>query len=226
MLISTDLLFSILRVAIGNERQLPLILSNNEWKEVLSLLQRHALLGIGFVAIQKLPREQWPPANVSLTLTAYATQIKAKNVDLNEECHEVVRRINHDGIEAVVIKGQSNWELYPEGLREYRCAGDIDLWTKLTNDSGIPIAVQQWDSVEHEYYKGVRGIIEYARLQCRLRGDKSQFKPLYYHVGYHTDKGTEVEMHYRPSFLCSPIRNMRMQRWFKEQFDLCLNYNC
>ena len=70
--------------------------------------------------------------------------------------------------------------------------------------------------MEYEYYKGVRGIIEYARLQCRLRGDKSQFKPLYYHVEYHTDKGTEVEMHYRPSFLCSPIRNMRIQRWFKE----------
>ena len=226
MLISTDLLFSILRVAIGNERQLPLILSNNEWKEVLSLLQRHALLGIGFVAIQKLPREQWPPANVTLSLTAYATQIKAKNVELNEECHEVLRRMNHDGIKAVVIKGQSNWEHYPEGLREYRCAGDIDLWTKPTNDSGIPIAVKQGDAVEYEYYKGVRGIIEYARLQRRLREDRSQFKPLYYHVEYHTDKGTEVEMHYRPSFLCSPIRNMRMQRWFKEQFDVCLKNNC
>ena len=226
MLTSTDLLFSILRVAIGNERQLPLILSNNEWKEVLSLLQRHALLGIGFVAIQKLPREQWPPANVTRTLTAYATQIKAKNLELNEECHEVVRRMNHDGIEAVVIKGQSNWEHYPEGLREYRCAGDIDLWAKQINDNGIPIAVQQGDAVEYEYYKGVRGIIEYARLQCRVREDKSQFKPLYYHVGYHTDKGTEVEMHYRPSFFCSPIRNMRMQRWFKEQFDVCLQNKC
>ena len=226
MLTSTDLLFLILRVAIGNKRQLPLILSSNEWEEVLSLLQRHALLGIGFVAIQKLPREQWPPANVTLTLTAYATQIKAKNVELNEECHEVVRRMNHDGIEAVVIKGQSNWEHYPEGLREYRCAGDIDLWLKLTNDSGIPIAVQRGDSVEYEYYKGVKGIIEYARLQRRLRGDKSQFKPLYYHVEYHTDKGTEVEMHYRPSFFCSPIRNMRMQRWFNDQFDVCLKNNC
>ena len=43
---------------------------------------------------------------------------------------------------------------------------------------------------------------------------------------YHTGKGTEVEMHYRPSFLCSPILNMRMQRWFKEQFDICLKNNC
>ena len=218
--------FSLIRVWIGQQTKLPFVPSDNEWKHVLSLLQKHALQGIGFVAMQKLPREQWPPSDVTLTLTAYATKIKAKNVELNEECHEVVRRMNHDGIEAVVIKGQSNWEHYPEGLREYRCAGDIDLWTKLTNDCGIPIAVQQGDAVEYEYYKGVRGIIEYARLQCRLRGDKSQFKPLYYHVEYHTDKGTEVEMHYRPSFLCSPIRNMRMQRWFKEQYDVCLKNKC
>ena len=59
-----------------------------------------------------------------------------------------------------------------------------------------------------------------------MREDKSPIKPLYYHVEYHTDKGTEVEMHYRPSFLCSPIRNMRMQRWFKEHFDVCLQNKC
>lgn len=154
------------------------------------------------------------------------SKIRLLNLELNEECRKVVTQLEHDGIGAVVIKGQSNLENYPEDLREYRNPGDIDLWTKQTNDCGIPIAVQQGDSVEYEYYKGVRGIIEYARLQRRVREDKSQFKPLYYHVGYHTDKGTEVEMHYRPSFLCSPIRNMRMQRWFKEQFDVCFQNRC
>ena len=56
-------------------------------------------------------------------------RIKAKNVKLNEECREVVRQMEHDGIGAVVIKGQSNWENYPEELREYRNPGDIDVWT-------------------------------------------------------------------------------------------------
>lgn len=39
---STDLFFSLLGVVIGNKRQLPHIPSNNEWKEVLALLRRHA----------------------------------------------------------------------------------------------------------------------------------------------------------------------------------------
>ena len=197
-----------------------------EWKGLYGLLKKHALLGIGYVAIQKLPKEQWPPNAMIMQWVGVAQKIRLLNLELNEECRKVVTQLEHDGIGAVVIKGQSNLENYPEELREYRNPGDIDLWTKQTNDCGIPIAVQQGDSVEYEYYKGVRGIIEYARLQRRVREDKSPFKPLYYHVEYHTDKGTEVEMHYRPSFLCSPIRNMRMQRWFKEHFDVCLQNKC
>ena len=266
-----DMFFSLIRVAIGRQTKLPCVPSDNEWMHILSLLQKHALQGIGFVAMQKLPREQWPPSDVVRSLIGYSIKIKEKNALLNDECVAVVKQLEHDGLDAVVIKGQSNLECYPEDLREYRCAGDIDVWTTLINDEGlknndsvrtrdkdccpqadsfgeqqlssigqqlskkyscsnregeIPIAVQMGDSVEYEYYKGVRGIIEYARLQRRLRDDKSHFKPLYSHVEFHTDKGTEVEMHYRPSFLCSPIRNMRMQRWFKEQFDVCLKNYC
>ena len=221
-----QLFFELIQVAIGQRSCLSRALTMEEWKGLYALLKKHALLGIGYVAIQKVPKEQCPPKAMILQWVAIAQQIRQRNLELSEECNEVVTILKHDGIESVVIKGQSNLENYPEELRDFRSSGDIDLWTKLTNDSGIPIAVQQGDAVEYEYYKGVRGIIEYARLQRRVREDKSQFKPLYYHVEYHTDKGTEVEMHYRPSFLSSPIRNMRMQRWFKEQFDVCFQNRC
>ena len=219
-------LFELIQVAIGQRSCMSRALTMEEWKGLYGLLKKHALLGVGYVAIQKLPKEQWPPNAMIMQWVGVAQKIRLLNLELNEECRKVVTQLELDGIGAVVIKGQSNLENYPEELREYRNPGDIDLWTKQTNDCGIPIAVKQGDSVEYEYYKGVRGIIEYARLQRRTQEDKSQFKPLYYHVEYHTDKGTGVEMHYRPSFLCSPIRNMRMQRWFKEQFDVCFQNRC
>ena len=218
--------FEFLQVTIGQRSCLSRGLTMEEWKGLYGLLKKHALLGVGYVAIQKLPKEQWPPNAMIMQWVGVAQKIRLLNLELNEECRKVVTQLELDGIGAVVIKGQSNLENYPEELREYRNPGDIDLWTKQTNDCGIPMAVKQGESVEYEYYKGVRGIIEYARLQRRVREDKSPFKPLYYHVEYHTDKGTEVEMHYRPSFLCSPIRNMRMQRWFKEQFDVCFQNRC
>ena len=219
-------LFELIQVAIGQRSCMSRALTMEEWKGLYGLLKKHALLGVGYVAIQKLPKEQWPPNAMIMQWVGVAQKIRLLNLELNEECRKVVTQLELDGIGAVVIKGQSNLENYPEELREYRNPGDIDLWTKQTNDCGIPIAVKQGESVEYEYYKGVRGIIEYARLQRRVREDKSPIKPLYYHVEYHTDKGTEVEMHYRPSFLCSPIRNMRMQRWFKEQFDVCFQNRC
>ena len=218
--------FEFLQVTIGQRSCMSRGLTMGEWKGLYGLLKKHALLGVGYVAIQKLPKEQWPPNAMIMQWVGVAQKIRLLNLELNEECRKVVTQLEHDGIGAVVIKGQSNLENYPEELREYRNPGDIDLWTKQTNDCGIPMAVKQGESVEYEYYKGVRGIIEYVRLQRRTREDKSRFKPLYYHVEYHTDKGTEVEMHYRPSFLCSPIRNMRMQRWFKEQFDVCFQNRC
>lgn len=218
--------FEFLQVTIGQRSCMSQALTMEEWKGLYGLLKKHALLGVGYVAIQKLPKEQWPPNAMIMQWVGVAQKIRLLNLELNEECRKVVTQLEHDGIGAVVIKGQSNLENYPEELREYRNPGDIDLWTKQTNDCGIPMAVKQGESVEYEYYKGVRGIIEYARLQRRVREDKSPIKPLYYHVEYHTDKGTEVEMHYRPSFLCSPIRNMRMQRWFKEHFDVCFQNRC
>lgn len=219
-------LFELIQVVIGQRSCMSRALTMGEWKGLYGLLKKHALLGVGYVAIQKLPKEQWPPNAMIMQWVGVAQKIRLLNLELNEECRKVVTQLELDGIGAVVIKGQSNLENYPEELREYRNPGDIDLWTKQTNDCGIPIAVKQGDSVEYEYYKGVRGIIEYVRLHRRTRKDKSPFKPLYYHVEYHTDKGTEVEMHYRPSFLCSPIRNMRMQRWFREQFDVCFQNRC
>ena len=221
-----QLFIELLKTAIGQRKVLSTVPSVKEWEAIYGLLKKHALLGVGYVAIQKLPKEQWPPNAMIMQWVGVAQKIRLLNLELNEKCRKVVTQLELDGIGAVVIKGQSNLENYPEELREYRNPGDIDLWTKQTNDCGIPMAVKQGESVEYEYYKGVRGIIEYARLQRRVREDKSPIKPLYYHVGYHTDKGTEVEMHYRPSFLCSPIRNMRMQRWFKEQFDVCSQNRC
>lgn len=51
------------------------------------------------------------------------SKIRLLNLELNEECRKVVTQLEHDGIGAVVIKGQSNLENYPEDLREYRNPG-------------------------------------------------------------------------------------------------------
>ena len=121
-----QLFFELIQVAIGQRSCLSRALTMEEWKGLYDLLKKHALLGVGYVAIQKLPREQWPPKAMILQWVAIAHQIRQRNLELSEECNEVVSILKHDGIESVVIKGQSNLENYPEELRGFRSSGDID----------------------------------------------------------------------------------------------------
>jgi len=116
-------------------------------------------------------------------------------------------------------------------LAEYRTPGDIDLWCK-TRPEGIQIAVGNDQRAEYETYRGIAGIVEYAQQWRRLHDEKPipWHRVLYYHVeislpptaadSQKGKDGTEVELHYRPSFLLNPIRNRRMQRWFEEQKTL------
>ena len=88
-------------------------------------------------------------------------------------------------------------------------------------DGGIKIAVQTGkNKVEYHGHKAIR---EYVRMQYRLLGIDANPKACYHHIEAPTMDGTKVEVHYRPAFLRSPLRNWRMQRWFEHHADECMN---
>ena len=218
-------LFELIQVAVGNQSALSSVPTQQEWQQLYGLLSKHTLLGIGYVAIQKLPREQWPPKMLVLKWTSVATAILHQNKTLNEECKSLCEEFRHDGVASVVIKGQSNLENYPEELRWYRTPGDIDLWCQARN--GVEIGeVVNGEVVKSELY-GIDGVIEYCKQYERCRGrDIPWHRVLYYHCELNSDNGIAIEPHYRISYLHSPIRNHRLQKWFKNQFDVCLQNKC
>ena len=218
-------LFELIQVAAGNRSSLSSVPTQDEWQQLYGLLSKHTLLGIGFVAIQKLPRKQWPPKMLVLKWTSVATAISHQNKTLNEECKSMCEEFRHDGVESVVIKGQSNLENYPEELRWYRTPGDIDLWCQARN--GVEIGeMVNGEVVKSEFY-GIAGVIEYCKQYERCRGrDIPWHRVLYYHCELKSDNGIVIEPHYRISYLHSPIRNHRLQKWFKNQFDVCLQNKC
>ena len=218
-------LFELIQVASGNRSALSSVPSQDEWQQLYGLLSKHTLLGIGYVAIQKLPQEQWPPKMLVLKWTSVATAISHQNKTLNEECKSLCEEFRHDGVASVVIKGQSNLENYPEELRWYRTPGDIDLWCQARN--GVEIGEMVNGEVVKSEFHGIAGVIEYCKQyeQCRGR-DIPWHRVLYYHCELKSDNGIAIEPHYRISYLHSPVRNHRLQKWFKEQFDVCLQNRC
>ena len=85
---------------------------------------------MGFSAIEKLHALGVEcPSNLRMKWMALALQIEKKNSLLNEQCSQLSRKFEHDGLSTCILKGQGNCLNYPEGLRNRRQCGDIDVWT-------------------------------------------------------------------------------------------------
>ena len=221
-MVSINLFFEFLQVAIGNRETLSRELSDGEWKDVFLLLKKHALLGVGFTAVERLHVKGIVcPAKLRMQWYALVVQIEKRNVQLNGICKKVTEQYEHDGLSTCILKGQGNLLNYPEELRNRRMPGDIDLWCAPPKE-GLDIAVQTGkDSAEYIKYYGVKAVIEYVKMLHRINGSDKTPRPIYHHVDAPAVDGIEVEAHYRTGYVHSPLRNWRMQRWFNVHQDEC-----
>ena len=250
--------FEFIQVAVGNRKSLSVSVTDADWHRLFEFCKRQALIGVGFSAVEKLHAMGVVcPAALRMQWMALALQIEKRNGLLNEQCSQLARKYEHDGLSTCILKGQGNCLNYPEGLRTRRMPGDIDVWVTPiygrqheTNvcpredgkgerelsqikrelkeicpqaDGGIAIAVQTGkEEVEYVEYHGRKAVIEYVRMQHRLA--ESDVSPVirYHHIEAPKIDGTEVEVHFRPCYAHSPLRNWRMQRWFKDHADVCM----
>ena len=226
------LFFEFLQVAIGNRESLSRELSDNEWQDIFLLIKKHALLGVGFTAVERLHTKGIVcPAELRIKWYALAVHIERRNRLLNGLCKKVTEQYEHDGFSTCILKGQGNILNYPKKLGVRRQSGDIDVWaTSINNDGlrikdkGIAIAVQTGkNKVEYVEYHGHKAIREYVRMQYRLQGLNTKPKACYHHIDAPDMDGVKVEVHYRPTFCRSFVRNRRMQKWFDTLASECMS---
>ena len=86
---TSKLFYELIQVALGSRTVLSSVPSQQVWQRLYGLISKHTLLGIGYVAIQKLPREQWPPKMLVLQWTSVANGIRNQNMALNEKCNTI-----------------------------------------------------------------------------------------------------------------------------------------
>ena len=216
------LFFEYLQVAVGNRKSLSVSVTDADWHRLFEFCKRQALIGVGFSAVEKLHAMGVVcPAGLRMQWMALALQIERRNALLNEQCRQLTDRYKHDGFVTCILKGQGNCINYPENLRKRRQCGDIDVWTAPLCD--ISVAVQTGSNdVEYAVYNGFRAVREYVKMQHRLEGNIEKPVIRYHHIEAPKIDGTEVEVHFRPCYAHSPLRNWRMQRWFEEHADVCM----
>ena len=126
--------FEFIQVAMGLRERLSTVPSVNEWQVLFEFCKRQALTGVGFTAVEKLHAVGLEcPAALRMKWMALALQIEKRNKVLNEQCSQLTRRYEHDGLSTCILKGQGNCLNYPEGLRARRMPGDIDVWAMPIN---------------------------------------------------------------------------------------------
>lgn len=195
------ILFEFLRIAVDREQALSRSLSTDEWQWLFDICFMHGLVGLGFKAIERMPKEQRPTMQQWLQWTGQAEIVRQTNETVNQQSAKVQRILKKHGLDNFIIKGQGLACLYP--APDYRKSGDIDVWV-------MP-----------------RGY-ENRRLSKRRRRVIQILKPytakgkeiVYHHMDFTSIENTHVEIHFTPTWMFSPLHNRRVQRWFDNQFKL------
>lgn len=193
------LFFELIQVAIGRGTTLSRIPSEKEWEAMSALADKQAVAGVAFAALEELVSHgQKPSTDLLLQWIGVSEQIKSRNDIVNQRSKDIEALFSDNGFRCCVLKGQGTALYYNKP--ELRQSGDIDLW--ITKDERY-----KTDEVRSE-------ILQFARSQG-------------YHIEQidikHSDiaffEDVPVEIHFMPSWMFNPLRNRRLQRFFREQAD-------
>ncbi len=194
--------FELLQIAIGNRVQFSQTPTEEEWRELFALARKQAMVGIAFRGVQLLPEEQRPPKSLLMQWYMMTERIKAMNADLDRKALAVANQFLHDGFPGIVLKGQGIAQLYrvePDNrqrtsdvnpqcsMKGYRTPGDIDIWLQGER----------------------KDILSYVRQHV------PHCKPVYHHVDFPVIDGLDIEVHFTPTWMNSPVTNRRLQKFFR-----------
>lgn len=162
--------------------------SANEWGELYAMAKKQSLVGVCFAGVQRLQQQrQEPPEMLYLTWMGMAAKIQQRNEQMNGRTSEALELFRQKGHPCQVLKGQGIAKLYGDlaGLRQ---SGDIDVWMAGGKEKAFDLSIQELRHVE--------GLTNY-------------------HIHFPILADAEIELHFRPSFFSSPIRNKRFLEFCK-----------
>ena len=126
MLKQQKIFFDFLRFCIGSAKDIPDSLKEVDWKELYTIAQKQALLGVLFYGIQRLPKELAPEQKLLMQWMVMAEQIRKQNIRLFQDSVKVCQNFENEGFTNCILKGQGNALLYPDPYM--RTPGDIDIY--------------------------------------------------------------------------------------------------
>ena len=185
---NTHLLFELIRVTIGRQKSLSRVPSSVEWQGLYELSLKHAIAGVNFAGARKLQQKgMMIPPNVYWQWLGLATQVQQCNEVMNAHCVDACNRLQQLGFKTCILKGQGIAQLYDSELSMLRQSGDIDMWV----DGGMKKALV-WARTNY-------GDVAFDYINAHI--------PMF--------QETEVELHWRVSYMNNLMRNRKLQKWIE-----------
>ena len=181
------LFFTLIKCGIGTEEKLPCVPSREQWDELYDIACKQTLQGIAFCGIERIPAEQRPYKELMFKWFHIVEEIKKKNRELNKTATIISRKFADEGFRSCILKGQGIAMYYANP--ELRVPGDIDIWIE----------------------GGFKKVYRYIKNIC------PEVRPTYHHVDFPVNPHVEIEVHFTPTWMNSPIKN----RWLQNFFSKC-----
>lgn len=181
-----DMLFELIRIALGHQDSISRNLSAEEWLKVYQAAVKQSVVGICVEGMSKLPKEQKPPMELFLQWVGIVSQIQQKNEKLDRQTAKIWKQLKDDGLDAAILKGQGIATEYGK-LSSLRQSGDIDIWVR----------------------GGYQTVCDY--VQKTIPTDDLAYHR--FHYPYFED--TEVELHHRPTLMRNLIDDRKLEKWYE-----------
>lgn len=189
-----QLFFELIRIAIGNQECLSRMPSDGgEWQELFALAKKQSVIGICFIALQKLGADAdegfariGMGEDTYFTWVGVAAKINVQNEIVNQQCVKVQKELQKAGFESCILKGQGVATFYND-LAAYRQSGDIDAWVIADCEQ----------------------VLRYVK-QLGLKVDFT-----WKHASLNAFEDTEVELHWIPSTSNHPLVNIRLKAYYQ-----------
>ena len=212
-----------IRYALNPKDGIPKNLAKMDWEGFFQFADEQGILGVVFQGVNDLmDNGKWKMDNgqgrredgfvddLTLEWGFLAQQIEEQNKAVNVAAVKLLKGLKEKGLEGCILKGQGNSLLYPKPYR--RMPGDIDVWVKRQNNKKRQIN-RLTDDFRLKDITDIKEIIGFVKER------NPEARAIYHHIDGGEIGGIEVEVHYRPSFMNSPIHNVRLQKWFEEKAD-------
>ena len=207
--------YELLRVAIGNREYLTRPLSAAEWETVYYICELQAVLGIAFVGIQKLPKEQMPPSELFAKWQKDAQKEKEIRERVTEICRKACEMHEKNGFDSCI--------LMPRPPQSPCVGGEVSAQTGEVRDEGFEFRGGDPKDVDilcwsKEKKDGKRTIVEYVNFQYVASTKHIKPKVIRHHVNYELGN-IPVEVRFKSEYLNNPWYNGRFENWAREMID-------